>query len=65
MEEVRLGRLVFLPGPNRGQYPHCHSLFIDDEVKAILDPASDQVSGFWFLVQELGTRNLSGCRTRT
>ena len=42
MEEVRFGRLVFLPGPNRGKYPHCHSLFIDDEVQAIVDPASDE-----------------------
>ena len=42
MEEVRFGRLLFLPGPNRGKYPHCHSLLIDDEVQAIVDPASDE-----------------------
>ena len=44
MESVRFGRVVFLPGPNRGKYPHCHSLFIDDEVPAVVDPASDEAA---------------------
>ena len=44
MESVRFGRVVFMPGPNRGKYPHCHSLFIDDEVQAVVDPASDEAA---------------------
>lgn len=41
-DAVKFGRVVFLPGPNRGKYPHCHSLFIDDELPAVVDPASDE-----------------------
>ena len=35
-EEIKL-----IEGKNRGKYPYCHSLFIDDELCAIIDPASD------------------------
>jgi len=35
------GKLKFLPGPNRGKYPYCHSLFWDGETKVLVDPASD------------------------
>ncbi len=42
MEQRRFGRLVFIPGANGGRYPYCHSLFIDDRVKAVIDPASDK-----------------------
>jgi len=33
--------LTFIPGPNKGRYPFCHSLFLDDEVKVLVDPAAD------------------------
>lgn len=41
MEQRRFGNLVFIPGNNGGKYPFCNSLYIDDEVKGLLDPASD------------------------
>ena len=42
MEETRFGNLVFVPGMGCGRYPFCNSLYIDDERKAIIDPASDE-----------------------
>ncbi|PKL37178.1 MAG: MBL fold metallo-hydrolase [Spirochaetae bacterium HGW-Spirochaetae-1] len=39
MEEIRFGNIVFLPGLNKGRYPYCNSLFIDDTIKAVIDPA--------------------------
>lgn len=34
-------KLNFIPGPNKGRYPFCHSLFLDDDVKVLVDPACD------------------------
>lgn len=42
MEETRFGRVVFIPGLKGARYPFCNSLYIDDEKKAIIDPASDE-----------------------
>ena len=42
MEQQRFGNLVFIPGNNGGKYPFCNSLFVDDEIKGIVDPASDE-----------------------
>ena len=42
MEQQRFGNLVFIPGNNNGKYPFCNSLFIDDKIKGIVDPASDE-----------------------
>lgn len=42
MSEIRFGNLIFIPGPNKARYPFCNSLYIDDERKAIIDPASDE-----------------------
>jgi glyoxylase-like metal-dependent hydrolase (beta-lactamase superfamily II) len=42
MEQQRFGNLVFIPGNNAGKYPFCNSLFIDGEIKGIVDPASDE-----------------------
>lgn len=39
--ERSFGPLRFLPGPNRGKYPHCHSLYIEG-AKVLVDPASDR-----------------------
>ncbi|MFZ5563509.1 MAG: MBL fold metallo-hydrolase, partial [Thermodesulfobacteriota bacterium] len=41
MEQQRFGNLVFIPGGNGGKYPFCNSLYIDDEIKGVIDPASD------------------------
>jgi hydroxyacylglutathione hydrolase len=38
----RFGRITFIPGPRDGRYPACNSLFIDDEIKAVIDPGSDE-----------------------
>src|SRR5512147_322480 len=38
----KFGRVTFIPGPRDGRYPACNSLFIDDEIKAVIDPGSDE-----------------------
>lgn len=38
----KFGCITFIPGPRDGRYPACNSLFIDDELKAIIDPGSDE-----------------------
>lgn len=40
--ENRFGALTFIPGDNSGNYPHCHSLYIDGKVKLLIDPASNR-----------------------
>lgn len=40
--ERRFGPVLFLPGPNRGRYPFCHSLYIEGDQRVLLDPASDR-----------------------
>ena len=42
MEQRRFGNMVFMPGNNNGKYPFCNSLFIDDDIKGMVDPACDQ-----------------------
>jgi hydroxyacylglutathione hydrolase len=37
----RWGPIHFIPGPNRGKYPHCHSLYIEGGSRVVIDPASD------------------------
>ncbi len=39
--ETSFGPVRFLPGPNKGKYPHCHSLYIEGS-KILIDPASDR-----------------------
>ena len=41
MEEKSFGPIRFIPGINRGKYPYCHSLYIED-AKILIDPASDR-----------------------
>ncbi len=41
-EPVEWGKLKFIPGPNRGRMPYCHSLFWKGETRVIIDPASDE-----------------------
>lgn len=38
MFDFEKGRLRYIKG---GRYPHCHSLFIDDQIRAFIDPACD------------------------
>lgn len=38
----KFGRITFIPGPRDGRYPACNSLFIDDDIKAVIDPGSDE-----------------------
>ncbi len=40
--EKRFGDLTFIPGDNSGNYPNCHSLYIDGRVKLLIDPASNR-----------------------
>lgn len=34
--------MTFIPGENRARYPFCNSLFINDDITAVIDPASDK-----------------------
>ena len=39
MFDFEVGKIRFIRG---GKYPTCHSVFIDDEIRAVIDPASDE-----------------------
>jgi glyoxylase-like metal-dependent hydrolase (beta-lactamase superfamily II) len=39
MPDFERGRIRFIRG---GKYPHCHSVLIDDEIRTVIDPASDE-----------------------
>ncbi|MBU2488297.1 MAG: MBL fold metallo-hydrolase [Proteobacteria bacterium] len=39
--EQSFGPVRFLPGPNRGKYPHCHSVYVEG-AGLLIDPASDR-----------------------
>ncbi len=39
MFDFEKGNVKFLHG---GKYPHCHGIFIDDQIRAVIDPASDE-----------------------
>ncbi len=41
MNVEKFGRIVFVPGLNKSRYPFCNSVFIDDDRKVVIDPASD------------------------
>jgi glyoxylase-like metal-dependent hydrolase (beta-lactamase superfamily II) len=41
MEERHFGPVRFLPGPNNGKYPYCHSVFIEG-AGILIDPSSDR-----------------------
>ena len=36
----KFGPVSFIPGENSAQYPYCNSLYIDGDVKVLVDPAS-------------------------
>ncbi len=41
MKEQSFGPILFIEGENKGRYPFCHSLFIENE-GVLIDPASDR-----------------------
>jgi len=41
MDEIKIGPIRMLPGPGKGKYPHCHSLYIEG-AGVLIDPASDR-----------------------
>ena len=41
MRETHFGPVWFIPGKNRGRYPHCHSIYIDGP-GILIDPSSDR-----------------------
>ncbi|MBN2284195.1 MAG: MBL fold metallo-hydrolase [Deltaproteobacteria bacterium] len=41
MKETRFGCIHFIAGANGSRYPFCNSLFIEDDIRAIIDPGSD------------------------
>ncbi len=41
MQEQSFGPIRFIPGPNRGKYPHCHSIYIEG-ARILIDPAADR-----------------------
>jgi len=42
MTQRRFGNIVFILGTNKGRYPFCNSILIDDGEKALIDAGSDQ-----------------------
>ena len=42
MDIRKFGSIIFIPGSAGARYPHCNSLFIDDDVKVLIDPGSDE-----------------------
>jgi hydroxyacylglutathione hydrolase len=40
--EKKFGPVAFIPGDNSGNYPHCHSLYVEGDVKLLIDPASNR-----------------------
>ncbi len=41
MQEQSFGPVRFIPGPNRGKYPYCHSIYIEG-ARILIDPAADR-----------------------
>ena len=40
--ENRFGPIEFIPGKNSGRYPYCHSVYVQADLKVLIDPASDR-----------------------
>jgi glyoxylase-like metal-dependent hydrolase (beta-lactamase superfamily II) len=41
-EILSFGPIKFLRGRRQGRYPYCHSIIIDDEAMAVIDPSADK-----------------------
>jgi glyoxylase-like metal-dependent hydrolase (beta-lactamase superfamily II) len=41
-ELVTFGPIKFLRGRRQGRYPYCHSIIIEDEALAVIDPSADK-----------------------
>ncbi|HPL62592.1 MAG TPA: MBL fold metallo-hydrolase [Syntrophales bacterium] len=42
MKTSKFGKITFIHGPDRGRYPGCNSIFIDDGEGAVIDPGSSE-----------------------
>ncbi|MDY6852193.1 MAG: MBL fold metallo-hydrolase [Thermodesulfobacteriota bacterium] len=40
--ETKFGPLTLIPGENSGRYPYCHSLYVEADLRVVIDPASDK-----------------------
>lgn len=40
MESVSFGKIKWIPGQNKGRFPFCNSLLIQDSVKVVIDPGA-------------------------
>ncbi len=40
--DMKFGPVHFISGQNKGRYPHCHSIYIED-AGVVIDPSSDRV----------------------
>jgi hydroxyacylglutathione hydrolase len=41
MREKHFGPILFIPGENKGKYPYCHSIYVEDS-GILIDPSSDR-----------------------
>ncbi len=41
MQEQSFGPVRFIPGPQRGKYPYCHSVYVEG-ARILIDPAADR-----------------------
>jgi hydroxyacylglutathione hydrolase len=40
--EQKFGPIVFIPGDNSGNYPNCNSLYVQGDLRILIDPASNR-----------------------
>ncbi len=40
--ERKFGPVSFIPGSNSGKYPYCNSLYIEADLRVVMDPGSDR-----------------------
>jgi hydroxyacylglutathione hydrolase len=40
--EHKFGPIIFIPGDNSGNYPNCNSLYVQGDVRILIDPASNR-----------------------
>lgn len=48
-------RVKFIEAPDRGRFPYAHSLFIDDEIRVLIDTAcgEENIKYFWIIPRTL------------
>jgi len=40
MESINFGKIKWIQGQNKGRFPFCNSLLIQDSVKVVIDPGA-------------------------